>query len=260
MFVADDDTSTSDVKSDVKLAPCLGDNESIQSVAEFMIDAFWLQSPHHLIQSGGLAITTGVSDSTRAALVQEQSRDLMDKYGERLGKRLFDSCLLTALDEDSSEILGVVGIEMCLLNKAVSEIILADKAESMLKNAVSSLGPKQRRQYKDSSAQDLATELLSPDICAICCLSNLAVSPKARRRGIAKQLCAKAEKWGSYWGYDEMFLKVESENTAARYLYEQNLGYATKCTLDGAVALRVDVDSGRFVETNADTLILTKRL
>jgi hypothetical protein len=184
----------------------------------------------------------------------------MDKYGERLGKRLLDSCLLTALDENSSEILGVVGIEMCLLNKAVDEIIIAEKGETLLKNAVSSLGPKQRREYKDSSAQDLATELLSPDICAICCLSNLAVSSKARRRGIAKQLCAKAEKWVSYWGYDEMFLKVERENTAARYLYEQQLGYATKCSLDGAVALRIDVDSGCFVETNADTLILTKRL
>jgi GNAT superfamily N-acetyltransferase len=259
-FAADDDASTFDGKTDVKLAPCLGDNESIQSVAKFMIDAFWLQSPHHLIQSGGLAITTEVSDSARAALMQEQSRDLMDKYGERLGKRLLDSCLLTALDEDSSEMLGVVGIDMCLINKATNEIIIANKAETMLKNAVSSLGPKQRRQYKDSSAQDLASELLPPGICAICCLSNLAVSPKARRRGIAKKLCAKAEKWVSYWGYDEMFLKVESENTAARYLYEQKLGYATECTLDRAVALRVDVDSGCFVETNADTLILSKRL
>lgn len=258
LFFADDETSASNVPT-IKIAPCLGDKGSIQVAAEFMVDVFWLQSPQHLIQSGGVATTTEVSDSTHAALLQEQYRDLMNTYGERMGKRRLNSCLLTALDDDSGDLLGVVGIQMCLFDKAKEEIIIADKAETMLKNAVSSLGPKQRRQYKDSSAQELATELLS-DIRAICCLSNLAVSPKARRRGIAKQLCVEAETLASDWGYDDMLLMVESENTAARYLYEQKLGYAREYTLHGAVALRVDTDSGCFVETTADTLILTKRL
>ena len=254
-----DETSESDVPT-VKLAPCLGDKDSIQSAAEFMVDVFWLQTPQHLVQSGGVAPTPKVSDSNRVALLQEQYRDLMNTYGGRTGKRNLNSCLLTALDEDSSELLGVVGIQACLFDRAKEEIIIADKAETMIKNALSSLGPKQRRQYKDSSAQELATELLTPDIRAICCLSNLAVSPKVRRRGIAKQLCVEAEMLASDWGYGDMFLMVESENTAARYLYEEKLGYATEYTIHGAVALRVDTHSGCFVETNADTLILTKRL
>ena len=245
MFFAEDDST-------IQLTKCSGEEADIRSVASFMVDAFWLHSPQQLLEGDG-----AVSDSTRAALLADQIRDLMDKYGERLGKRLLDTCLLTAMDGD--ELLGSVGVDVCLFDKANNEIIGADIAETMLKNAVTSLGPKQRRQYKDRSVQELTTELLPPEIQGICCLSNLAVSLNARRKGIAKKLCFGAEEIASSWGYGDIFLKVESENTAARYLYESKLGYTTVCTLSGEVALRVDADSG-FVETNADTLIMKKPL
>ena len=160
---------------------------------------------------------------------------------------------------DGNELVGAVGMEVCLLDKQNEEIIGAQKSELMLKNAVASLGPKQRRQYKDASVQEIATELLPPEISAICCLSNLCVSPNARRRGIAKKLCNAVEETASEWGFTEMYLKVESDNTAAKELYETKMGYSVECTLANQVALRVDPDSG-FVETTADTLILKKSL
>lgn len=245
--------STSPDESTIRLTECSGEEADIQSVASFMVDAFWLQSPQQLIVEGDGEI----SESTRAALLEEQTRDLMDKYGERLGKRLLDSCLLTAVEGD--ELLGAVGIEVCLFDKANEEIIGAEKSEFMLKNAVASLGPKQRRQYKDSSVQEIATELLPPEISGICCLSNLCVSPNARRKGIAKKLCDAVEETASEWGFNDMFLKVESDNTAAKDLYESKMGYSVECTLTDEVALRVDAESG-FVETTADTLILKKPL
>lgn len=244
--------SISPDKSTIQLTECSGEKADIETVASFMVNAFWLQSPQQLVEGGG-----DVSESTRTALVKEQSRDLMEKYGERLGKRLLNSCLLTAVD--GNELVGAVGMEVCLFDRQNEEIIGAQNSELMLKNALASLGPKQRRQYKDASVQEIATELLPPEIGAICCLSNLCVSPNARRRGIAKKLCRAIEETASEWGFSEMYLKVESDNTAAKELYETKMSYSVECTLANQVALRVDPDSG-FVETTADTLILKKSL
>lgn len=247
--------STSSDDSTIQLTKCSGEESDIQSVSSFMVDAFWLQSPQQLIQGGS---SNDVSDSTRSVLLEEQARDLTEKYGERMGKRLLDSALITAVDGDST-ILGAVGIEVCLIDKSSQEVIGATKSEIMIQNAVASLGPKQRRQYKNATVKEIATELLPPEISAICCLSNLCVSSNARRRGIAKKLCVCAEETASEWGYDEMFLKVEKDNKAAKDLYETKLGYQVEGTLTDEVALRVDPNAG-FVETMADTLILKKEL
>lgn len=239
----------------VQLTISSGEESDIQSIASFMVDAFWLKSPQQLIVDGGDATT--VSDATRSTLLEEQVRDLTEKYGERMGKRLLQSALITAVDGDV--LLGAVGIEVCLFDKSSMEVIGATKSEGMMNNAVASLGPKQRRQYKDASVIEIATELLPPEISAITCLSNLCISPNARRRGIAQLLCQKAEETASEWGFSAIYLKVEQENTAAKTLYESKMGYSEVGTLPDEMALRVDPSSG-FVETTADTLILKKNL
>lgn len=50
-------------------------------------------------------------------------------------------------------------------------------------------------------------------------LSNLAVSPEYRKRGVAKRLCARAEAAARSWGYDEVLLRVEIDNSRARAFY-----------------------------------------
>jgi GNAT superfamily N-acetyltransferase len=56
-------------------------------------------------------------------------------------------------------------------------------------------------------------------------MSNLAVSRKYRRRGLAEALVAAVEELAQdEWGYDECYLYVEQQNRAAIKLY-QKLGY-----------------------------------
>ena len=58
-------------------------------------------------------------------------------------------------------------------------------------------------------------------------MSNLAVSRRYRRRGLAESLVKAAERIArKEWGYDECYLYVEKRNTAAVRLY-QKLGYRT---------------------------------
>ena len=242
--------------SSVSIVMCDGDEASIQMVSDLMVDAFWLNSPQQRIQGGEL-----VSADSRSKLVSVQHTDLMDKYGERLGKRVLSSSLILALDQDTKDILGAVCIDVCLLDKRSESIIPSDRSESILKNAVASLGPKQRRLYKDSSVEKIAADLLPTDIQAVCCLSNLVVGPKARRKGVAKKLCDEAERVASStWAYGELFLKVEAENTAARSLYERKMGYSLKYFNPSTLSLRVNAVSGSFVEVQSDTLILSKTI
>jgi GNAT superfamily N-acetyltransferase len=236
-----------------------GDEKSLSEAATFMVDAFWLSTGRLLIPIQDDA-QVSVSDVTRKNLYEEQFSDLTAKYGERMGKRLLVSCLLTAIDKESGDILGVVGVETSLLDRVKEDILSQGKAETMLKDAVSTLGPKQRRLYKDSTVAEIAQDLL-PALQLVACLSNLSVSPNARRRGIAATLCAEAERVAaSEWKFGSLFLKVESENAAARHLYEQKLGYKLEYTIDSAPAIRIDVDAGCFIENEASTLVLAKTI
>ena len=165
--------------------------------------------------------------------------------------------MIAALDEDTKEMLGVATLKETLLMK--TEILESEKAEAIAKTAVAQLGPKQRREYKNAPVSRIAQELLSPDTKAVCVLSNLAVSRNARRRGIGSVLCDEIEALAEDWGYDEVHLLVESDNTAARTLYESKLGYQEIGMNEAAPALRVDVETGAFSEIQADTLVLAKK-
>lgn len=55
-------------------------------------------------------------------------------------------------------------------------------------------------------------------------ITNMAVSPDFRRRGIAEQLMNEMERLGRDMGVDVFFLEVRESNDAARGLYEKT-GY-----------------------------------
>merc|ERR1712232_635036 len=140
------------------------------------------------------------------------------------------------------------------------DVVESEKSEAIAQNAVASLGPKQRREYKRASISKIAEELLSPDTKAVCVLSNLAVAKKARRKGVARVLCDEIEALAGDWGFCEVHLLVESENKAARNLYEKKLGYKLLSTTMAAPALRVDFENGEFVEVQQDTLVMAKQM
>jgi ribosomal protein S18 acetylase RimI-like enzyme len=236
-----------------------GDEGAMYTAGKFMVEAFWLEYPFHIFQPTGDGQIT-ISDSAKVELIAAQAEDLSDKFGERIGKRLLNSCLITSIDEDTNAIMGVVCVEVRMLDTSAKEILTAQKSELNLKNALASLGPKQRRQFKDSTVSELTMELLPSEVSAVCVLSNLSVSSKARRTGLGAELCCEVERiFKDVWGFDHLFLKVEADNVAAKGLYEK-MGFRTDFKIDDASALRLDTNTGSFVECTADTLVMTKNL
>jgi ribosomal protein S18 acetylase RimI-like enzyme len=246
------ETSGTPPSSAASVQLIVSDNAGFLNVAgAFLVNSFWLGSDHHQLDG-----TIELAEDARLNLVIEQCADLQEKYGERMGKRLANACVLGALDQETKELVGLATLKETLLMN--NELVESEKAEMIAKTAVASLGPKQRRQYKDAPLATIAAELLSPDTKAVCVLSNLCVSKKARRRGIAQTMCGEVEAISTDWGYSDVHLLVEYDNASARTLYEGKLGYKEVAIQKEAPALRVDMQSGQFVATVADTLILAK--
>ena len=204
-----------------------------------------------------------VSSKAKKNLFQAQATDLMERYGEimptrRGHKPLLDNCILKAVDVVTGATLGLLCVSALLFDTKTEELLLHADSEEILQSALETLKPRDRRRYQSATAEQIATGLLGGEMVAVCCISNLAVSPQARRMGIAAELCDEAERVARYWGYDAVLLKVEADNHAARHLYERKLGYRTLCKEVDAGAFRVDTRDGRFVETRIDTFVLAK--
>jgi len=259
MFFADTPATSEDkeIQSNVQVQIMSGSDESMIKAASFMVESFWLGSPQQLL----IDANDDVSESSKASLISIQKDDLMEKYGDRLGSRKLDALVLAATEDggDTSDIMGLTTLEVRLLENQ-KDILSAEQSEFKLTQAVASLGPKQRREYKDASVFDIANQLLSPDITAILSLSNLCVSNKHRRKGVAAALCKEAERVAKQeLGFDEMYLRVEVENDAAKSLYERKLGYESVFEAPATV-LRVDGKRGGFVELETDIAVLKKKI
>lgn len=250
--VSSDETNDSSPLLPVQLV--IADSEGFLNAAgTFLVDSFWLGSDHHKLKKD-----VEMSPDARMNLIIEQAADLQEKYGERMGRRLTNACVVGALEGESRELIGLATLKEALMIN--NEILEPEKSEAIAKNAVAALGPKQRREYKSASLSKIANELLSPDTKAVCLMSNLAVGKKARRRGVARALCNEIEALAGDWKFSEIHLLVESGNTAARTLYEKKLGYELVATNVAAPALRVDFETGGFVEVREDTLVMVKQM
>jgi ribosomal protein S18 acetylase RimI-like enzyme len=233
------------------------DEPGIREAAGFVLDSFWIGTPRQWTDP---LAPPNFSDSIRSSLVEELAFDLSSRYGERMGKRLLDGCIILAIPSNGSEELwGIVCVETLLLDTTRGYILTTQETEDLLKNAVASLGPTQRRQYKNSSAKKIADELLPATQQLFACFSNLAVSPVARGHGIGLQLCQKVETVAREYGFDELFLKVEKENTVARRLYEQKLGYAVEFDIGAERVIRLDTSQGEFVELDGVGALILKK-
>lgn len=88
-------------------------------------------------------------------------------------------------------------------------------------------------------------------------LSNLVVDPEYRRQGIATRLMHEAETLARSWHFDELLIKVESENVIARALYEQ-LGFQAVAVDALAEKPQPGVDRVLWVRTS--NIVLRKEL
>jgi len=217
----------------------------INEAAEFMMGSFW-----------------GVTDGN-AGLMAEQTSDLDGRFGEILGKRkLFSSLIVAKSGSTGDDVAGIVGVEVALLDVTTKNILNYKQSDQKLMGAIASLGPKQRRQYKDASIEELVSEL--PDLAgkyeAVAVLANLAVAPSARGSGLGKTLCVAVERIVSgEWNMNRILLKVEGENEPARGLYEK-MGYVEEWMEDDAITLRPDTDKGSFQDVPCTMMTLGKTL
>ena len=63
-----------------------------------------------------------MTSDARMNLIIEQAADLQEKYGERMGRRLANACVVGALDEDTKELIGVATLkETLMINNNVVE-------------------------------------------------------------------------------------------------------------------------------------------
>lgn len=235
------------------------DDVFLNQASDFMLSNFW-----------------GVDSSSdgSSSLKSEILNDLREKYGERMGKRLLKSVILNASDDkdDKNNLIGMLCLEVSLLHEPntledeATKILSSTNAETLLKNTVANLGPKQRRQYKDFPLIDLVTELL-PEYRAIVLLSNLCVSKDARGKGVAFSLCKYAEEslngdsssWNGEEDFNEIYLKVEESNESAVNLYKSKLMY-TEVPGAGGEDTAMRAEGNEFVEVDSKVLYLKKGL
>lgn len=231
-----------------------GISDSILAEASnFMLSAFW--------NSNSLNELNSNDDSSKKKLLDLQKMDFDVRFGEILGKRQLQTGLIVSRDEFQN-INGIVGVEMSLWNKEEKILLSYDQSESKLKGAISDLGPKQRRQFKDASIVDLVSQLpsLGGKYEAVAVLCNLAVSPSSRGTGLGTSLCNSIEDIvrGS-WGIidSKIVLNVEEQNKPAVNLYKK-LGYKEETMKNDVLAIRADFVTGSFVEIPCNMLTLSK--
>lgn len=93
------------------------------------------------------------------------------------------------------------------------------------------------------------------DKCPV--LANLSVNPKARRRGIASKLAAKAESVAKSWGYEEIALAVEETNEPAKRLYRKR-GYLD--LYSNVVSTKIQVEGERIRTAKTANAVMIKEL
>lgn len=240
--------------STIQITPFAEDEASINKASEFMLNSFWIP----LSSTDETLSTPSSSDKAYSLLTKSVKEEFTARYGEIMGKRKLKSCLLSAVDSEA--LVGIVGIDVTLIDVKNQVQYTRNEAESTLTRAVSSLGPKERREYKNSSVGEIVDSLL-PNLEVAVVLSNLAVDPNQRKKGIGFQLCQFVEKVvQEEMDVNQIFLRVESDNEAARKLYEEKLGYETAWVEDEAIVLRADLNSGEFLEIAKTTVSLRKKL
>lgn len=239
------------------------DIASLSRAASLMVDAYWLNSPTSLIlptKTDSMISSQHIPGHIREKLIRAQLRDFVERYDGDRSDRLLSSLLLKAVDPETDDPLGIVGIEVRICDKSTNVIHSLQKSEEIIRQATKHITEQERKRLLEhpNCVPRAVDKFLQPDMRAVCVLSNLAVSPRARRKGLGKKLCLEVEKVAqSYCGCDIVYLEVEENNFVARKLYEEKLGYNFIC-IGNAPAKRVDLTSGSFVDIVAPTIVMAK--
>ena len=220
-------------------------DRSLGSVSSFFVASYWMAST-----------TFGkvqLSGREQKLLERRMVDDFRTRYGSswegRAGAadtRLFRTQLLLARDLRTGSIVGCVGTEAALYDPLTGCVLPSKQAEAVIRLELDAMDEEERVRtaelYSSGGVAALAAELL-PEYTPLALLSNLAVAPKLRRTGLARELCDCCEVGCTTWKLPGMLLQVEETNTAAAKLYEA-LGYERIHRDDNAFALRLSPGAG----------------
>lgn len=144
--------------------------------------------------------------------------DLMNRYGSRTGKRKYPSALLLAIENE--EIVSMVGIDCQLYDE----------------------------QGKRFTPIKIVTKLYDdePGKKVVQVLANLVVRRDKRKKGLGKLLLNASADTAKSFGYEELYLQVDSNNKAAQALYRKE-GYKqiftdpdATCVVSGQFGLKTE--------------------
>lgn len=203
-----------------------------------------------------------VSDeSLRSELVRQHQRDMDERYGELVGARRLSSRLLVARDE-SGGILGLVGCELAVVDASKCCVFPRKRGEAIFNDALAAMGGRQRNELRKASLPVLAEALLPASACVMPVLSNLAVLPAGRRKGLGRKLCTEVEAVVRGWTEREgqpmqLLLQVEANNEPARALYS-SLGFSELWTQSDAEASKIV--EGRLTAGTTTLITMAKDL
>ncbi len=209
------------------ISPSEGDDDLIVDAARCFTDAFWNG------KTGGGVKELSISQSK--SLTKQQITEFRRRYGlkvkvggGRSGGRYSSSSsvgadrraeLVVCQKKRNGEIMGCAGIE-------VSKI---------------------------STPNGKSTQFAAP------LMSNLAVGKNYRRRGLAEDIVRATEDVAyKRWGYDECYLYVEKENSAAVRLYKK-LGYVEQWE-DCTATTLIPTERGNVVSRPTTIVCMKKRL
>ena len=121
--------------------------------------------------------------------------DLMNRYGGRTGIRKYPSALLLAIENE--EIIGMVGIDCQIYDEQDKKFI--------------------PMKYVTKSYDEPGKKVVQV-------LANLAIRRDKRKKGLGRLLLNACADTSKSFGYDELYLQVDSTNKAAQSLYRKE-GY-----------------------------------
>ncbi|QDZ22050.1 N-acetyltransferase domain-containing protein [Chloropicon primus] len=210
-----------------------------QMVSRLLVEAFYTDTR---------VPENNLSPMQKRGLERDQNLDLRARYGRasREGGGVIQSTILVASKTETTsegdqveEEVGCVALGTTPFVGSEAQLNIRD-----LYAYSNRVGATKFRQVEDDGT------------CLRPVVANLAVLPKARRKGIAKKLMREAEEVAKAWGYQELWLLVEKDNPKARKLYG-GLGFkAVKEEPDDAYKLV----EGRIEKLDTTNIYMKKSL
>jgi len=164
-----------------------------------------------------------MSVRTREAVLGAEKDDMVARYGEIVGSRRFDSQLISARDKKTGELVGIVGVEVAVLDMMEGKVFERRDADNMVKDEIGRMSVRERAPFRQMTITETMAKLF-PEYTVSALLANLVIAPSTRGKGLGRVLCAKCEEKAREWGMPGIVLQVEEANAAGRPLY-QKLGY-----------------------------------